>query len=135
VDVHILGSLDPSDCLDRGNLHARADVTPGTWFVVIDTYVSSGVPQSGAFRVDIGFVEPSRGPCEMQVGEMPRVGDGGNHLQMPATGRIVLEAHLVTQEEPPPYPMTPTEELADHYERETGPLAGCGLELTGGAVS
>ena len=116
VDVHLLGSLDPSDCLDRGNLHARADVTAGTWFVVVDTYVASGVPQSGAFRLDIGFVEPSRGPCEMQVGEMPRVGDGGDHLPMPATGPVVLEAHLVTQEEPRPYPMTPTEELADHYE-------------------
>jgi len=115
VDVHILGSLDAADCLDRGNFHARADVTAGTWFVVVDTYVSGGLPQAGAFHVDIGFLEPSRGPCEMEVGVMPRVGDGGDSLAMPATGTMVLEAHLVTQEEPPPYPSTETEELYEHY--------------------
>jgi hypothetical protein len=115
VDVHILRSLDPNDCVDRGNYHARADVTAGTWFVVVDTYVASGVPQSGGFHVDIGFYVPSRGDCSMEVGEMARVGDGGNHLAMPATGPVVREAHLVTQEEPEPYPSTSTDELSEHY--------------------
>jgi hypothetical protein len=40
---------------------------------------------------------------------MERVRDGGDHLQMPATGPVVLEAHLVTQEDPQPYPSTSTE--------------------------
>jgi len=115
VDVHILSALDPDACLDRGNYHARADVTAGEYYVVIDTYVSQGSPRSGPFHVDIGFIVPSRGPCEMQTGVMPRVGDGGDHLAMPAVGPIVKEAHLVTQEEPPPYPSTETEELREHY--------------------
>ncbi len=115
VDVHILSSLDSQTCVSRGNLHAKADVTPGTWFVVVDTFVSAGVPQAGAYRVDIGFISPSAGPCGMQTGVMPRVNDQGNSLAMPATGKIVVEAHLVTQEEPQPYPATFTDELEAHH--------------------
>lgn len=115
IDVHILSSLDGNACLDRGDLHARADVPAGDVYIVADTYVSGGVPKAGAFGIDIGFIVPSKGPCNMEVGTMPRVNDGGNSLAMPATGPIVMEAHLVTQAEPPPYPMTATEELAAHY--------------------
>lgn len=115
VDVHILSALDASQCLARGNFHAKADVTAGTYFVVVDTFVSGGVPQAGPFRVDIGFTRPSSGACELQTGVMPRVNDMGNSLPMPATGQMAVEAHLVTQDEPPPYPTTPTEELAAHY--------------------
>jgi hypothetical protein len=114
IDVHILSSLDGNACLDRGDHHARADVPAGEVWVVADTYVS-GTPQAGPFSIDIGFLAPSKGPCDMLVGEMPRVGDGGNHLAMPATGPIVMEAHLVTQDEPPPYPMTDTDKLQAHY--------------------
>lgn len=120
VDVHILGSHDPDDCLDRGNYHARADVGAGERWVVVDTFAQAGKAQAGAFRVDIGFTEPSDGPCTMAQGEMARVGDGGNHLKMPATGPVVKEAHLVTQEEPAPYPDGPTDELASHYALSQG---------------
>ena len=115
VDVQILSLLDSSACLARGNFHAKADVAAGIYWVVIDTFVSGGVAKSGAFHVDIGFVVPSRGPCEMLTGTMPRVGDNGNSLAMPATGYVVLEAHLVTKEEPPPYPSTETDKLPAHY--------------------
>ncbi len=115
VDVHILSAQDAQTCIDRGNYDARADVQAGYLWVVVDTYVSGGVEQSGPFRVDIGFIEPSRGPCDVEVGEMPRVGDGGDYLAMPAVGPIVHEAHLVTQQEPAPYPTTATEELEEHY--------------------
>ncbi|MBI5529500.1 MAG: hypothetical protein HY897_24510 [Deltaproteobacteria bacterium] len=122
VDVHILSELNQSKCIDRGNFHARADVEAGVHWVVIDTYVSGGTPQAGKFHVDIGFYVPSRGSCAMETGEMPRVGDGGNHLQMPATGPMVLEAHLVTQEES--YrPASSTQHLTEHYalsQTETG---------------
>jgi len=113
VDVHLLSSLDPQACLARGNFHAHADVGPGVVYVVIDTY--GGAANAGAFHVDIGFTVPSQGACALETGTMARVGDNGNHLAMPATGPVVVEAHLVTQEEPPPYPMTQTEYLARHY--------------------
>ncbi len=115
VDVHVLSALDEASCVARGDKHARADVTPGTWFVVVDTYVSGGKALAGSYQVDIGFVVPSAGACELQTGVMKRVNDGGQWLAMPATGPIVLEAHLVTADEPPPYPTTSTEELAAHY--------------------
>lgn len=115
VDVHILTALDAAACVSRGDLHAAADVPAGDHWIVADTYVSGGVPLTGPFRIDIGFIAPSIGPCDLEVGEMARVGDDGVHLAMPATGPIVKEAHLVTQDEPPPYPMTATDELAAHH--------------------
>lgn len=115
IDVHILSALDAQTCVHRGDLQARADVTAGYWYIVADTYVSGGVAQVGAFALDIGFTVPSSGPCEMEVGTMARVNDNGVHLAMPATGPMVMEAHLVTAGEPPPYPTTSTEELQAHY--------------------
>ena len=114
VDVHLLQQPTAAACLDRGDKHARVDVQPGTYWVAVDTFVSGGKPLAGAYHVDIGFVAPSQGPCELKTGEMARVNDGGKTLKMPATGPIVLEAHLVTADEPPPYPQTPTDELAEH---------------------
>jgi hypothetical protein len=116
VDVHILDALDPESCLARGHHHAYIDANPGSYYVVVDSFASEGEVFSGSYRVDIGFLPPSKGPCQMEEGVMERVGDGGDHLEMPATGPMVMEAHLVTQEEPPPYPTTSTEELSEHYE-------------------
>jgi len=116
IDVHILASQDGNDCLDRGDAQAKFDVDKGDVWVVADTWVDgSGDPQSGPYAIDIGFIAPSTGPCDMDVGQMERVGDGGNTLAMPATGPIVKEAHLVTQDEPAPYPSTATDELLEHY--------------------
>jgi hypothetical protein len=113
VDVHLLSSLDAAACLARGNFDAHADVGPGVYYVVIDTY--GGMANAGAFHVDIGFTVPSQGPCAMDTGTMARVGGPAGTLTMPATGNLVLEAHLVTAAEPPPYPATQTEFLAHHY--------------------
>lgn len=117
VDVHILQDLDAETCLSRGDLQAKADVEAGDYYIVVDTFVTSaGRVKAGEFSVDIGYVIPSEGPCKMEEGFMPRVGDGGNSLRMPATGAIVQEAHLVTQAEPAPYPGSSRDQLADHYE-------------------
>lgn len=115
IDVHLLADNDPNTCLSRGNVEAKADVEGGYRYVVVDSFVKGGVPQAGPFTLDIGFRAPSVGPCELETGVMPRVNDGGNSLAMPATGPIVKEAHLVTQEEPAPYPTTSTEKLSEHY--------------------
>jgi hypothetical protein len=116
IDVHILKDLTTESCLSRGDKQAKADVEPGEYYIVADSYVtSSGKVKSGGYSIDIGFVEPSVGPCEMQVGTMPRVGDNGNVLAMPAVGPIVMEAHLVTEAEPAPYPSSSRDQLSDHY--------------------
>lgn len=121
IDVHILTTFDPAapsgdGCVARGDRQAAADVTAGSVWVVADTWVSAqGTEQPGPFTIDVGFVPVASGPCAMETGEMPRVGDGGDHLAMPATGPIVREAHLVTQAEPAPYPANATDELSEHY--------------------
>ena len=115
IDVHILSELAPQACLARGHRHAAVDVDAGTYWIVADTFVSGGEALAGPFKLDIGLYTPSAGLCGMETGIMKRVGDGGDHLAMPATGPMVLEAHLVTQDEPKPYPSTSTDELAEHY--------------------
>lgn len=115
IDVHILSAWDGDACLDRGDREGTFDVGAGDVWVIADTWVDGGGnAQAGPYAIDIGFVAPSVGPCDMNGGFMERVGDS-DPLVMPATGPIVKEAHLVTQDEPPPYPSTATEELAEHY--------------------
>ena len=116
VDVHILASPEASSCVARGHHDASADVAAGTWWIAVDSWSDeAGVAQAGAYRVEIGLLAPSQGPCGVALGTMPRVGDGGDHLAMPATGPVVMEAHLVTQVEPPPFPATATDELQEHF--------------------
>ena len=121
IDLQILTSFDPThpagtSCVTRGDLAAAADVAAGTVWVIADSWSDSGgTAYPGAYSVDIGFIPVASGPCDMETGEMARVGDGGNHLAMPATGPVAKEAHLVTQAEPPPFPATATDELAAHY--------------------
>ena len=115
VDVHLLSGPAAAQCLERGDHHVRKELAAGTYWIAVDTFASKGKAQAGKYHLDIGMYVPSAGPCAMQAGEMARVNDGGTHLKMPATGPIVLEAHLVTAEEPPPYPQSYTEKLAAHY--------------------
>lgn len=121
IDVHIVSALDPgapsgTGCVARGDLQANADVVAGDVWIVADTWVSSaGTAMSGSYRIDVGFIPIVEGPCDMQTGGLARVGDGGVSLQMPATGPVVKEDHLVTQEELEPYPSSATEKLAEHY--------------------
>ena len=56
VDVHLLASLDPQDCIDRGHWLAGSWVTPGTYWVVADSWVSSsGSELSGAYTLRAGL--------------------------------------------------------------------------------
>jgi len=121
IDAHILQSLSPDDCLDRGNTHAGAVVEPGTYYVVTDTYVSSSGEQSGPFGVTIGAYPIHSGSCEVDSGWLDRVGDDGVTLEMPATGPMAMEAHLVTTDDgygsstSDPWPQSITESIPDHY--------------------
>jgi len=122
VDAHILTDLDAETCLDRGHWDAGAHVEAGVYYVVADTYVEGGVEQSGVYGITLGHAVPTVGDCTMDEGWMDRVGDGGVPLQMPATGPVVLEAHLVTVEDGygtgsnDPWPSSITEGIEDHYE-------------------
>jgi len=52
VDVHVLGSLDADDCIDRGNWEGASWVETGTHYVVADTWVASdGTPLPGSYTL------------------------------------------------------------------------------------
>lgn len=125
IDAHILSSLDAGACIDRGHHDAGELLDPGTYYVVADTYVSGGVEQSGAYDIFIDAYVPSRGSCAMQTGTLDRVGDDGTPLAMPATGPVVLEAHLVTVDDGfgSGWPSYQDEGIGEHYalsQAETG---------------
>jgi hypothetical protein len=56
VDVHLLGSLDANDCLDRGHWSVGELVTAGQYYVTVDTFVSSGGDSAdGAYTLEVGL--------------------------------------------------------------------------------
>ena len=60
-DVQILSAPSEEACLVRGNLEAATAVTPGTYWVVVDTYVADAVLLSGPFTLSIsadGILSP-----------------------------------------------------------------------------
>src|SRR6185295_8112954 len=71
VDVHLLSAFDPAApsgaaCLDRGDHDARADVGKGYAWVVVDTFASGEGALGGPYRLDIGFLTPSKGACGLE---------------------------------------------------------------------
>jgi len=54
VDVHVLESLDAGDCVDRGHWSAGALLMPGTYYVVVDSWVdSSGDAKDGDYTLGV----------------------------------------------------------------------------------
>jgi len=53
VDVHLLEELDPDTCIDRGHYNAGALLPAGTYYAVVDSWVSNGVEYSGAYDLSI----------------------------------------------------------------------------------
>lgn len=58
VDVHLLSSLEPPTLIGRGNRSVYAILTPGTYFIVIDTYCGAdGKPKSGEYHLSLSVRE------------------------------------------------------------------------------
>ncbi len=50
VDLHLLrGEASTAACVERNDRAIRRTLEPGTWFVVVDTYVAAGAEQGGAY--------------------------------------------------------------------------------------
>lgn len=116
IDLHLLGSLDPNDCIDRGNFHVSAHLSAGTYYLVADTWVTSDFEElSGPYALDIGFLVPTPGDCSMTTDVVERI--TGEPVTLPAVGAMVLEAHLVTVDDAfaATWPSTQTENIEDHY--------------------
>jgi len=65
VDVHLLDGLLESACLARDNTEIVQDLSPGRYYVVVDTFVNSqGVEQEGPFSLAADFApEPGSSGC------------------------------------------------------------------------
>jgi hypothetical protein len=56
VDLHVLDALDPDACVDRGHWESGALLTAGTYYVVVDSWVSGGGEvMDGAYTLELGF--------------------------------------------------------------------------------
>lgn len=50
VDLHLLTDPhDPGTCVQRAHREIRATLGPGTWYFVVDSFTSGGVPKSGEY--------------------------------------------------------------------------------------
>ena len=93
VDVHLLSALNGESCMARNDkmLMHRIDKA-GKYYVSVDTYTNSG--KAGAYKLKITFIGDS-GKCGMTATTEKRVSSCGN-LDLPRIGKVVEEAHLVT---------------------------------------
>jgi hypothetical protein len=117
IDIHLLSALDEAACLARNDRALSRFVEPGTYYLVADTWVDgTGVERVGAYTLDIIFRPVAEIPCQMRSEPLPR--RTGDVLQLPATGPVVLEAHLVTTAEvfDGGWPTSATDGLDRHYD-------------------
>jgi hypothetical protein len=64
VDVHLLDdSATSAGCLDRNDALVEADLSTGTYHLVLDTYVSSGTERSGEYTFLLLICEPGDPAC------------------------------------------------------------------------
>jgi hypothetical protein len=99
IDLHLLRALDPGTCLARNDSAFSFVVEAGTYYLVADTWVDgTGVERVGRYSLSLALEPLPEIPCAMRSEPLPRV--QGDVLQLPVTGPVVLEAHLVTPSEP-----------------------------------
>jgi len=57
IDIHLLAAASADACVARGNRSLAAEVTPDTYYLVADTYVTSdGKPLAGPYELHVSFV-------------------------------------------------------------------------------
>ena len=53
VDLHWLDGATPATCTARADRLLDVDAPAGTHHLVVDTFVTAGMPKSGAYRLTI----------------------------------------------------------------------------------
>lgn len=139
VDVHLLGSADPDDCLTRDNITVGWRVPAGSVYLVVDTWVDAGQELAGGYDLRVDFLG-GEGNCGLELIDqgmfwqscdpgLDCYEDAGElYLRTPALGPVVLEAHLVTVDDGfgSGWPTSFTDSIVDHYavsEAATGFVA------------
>ncbi|MFO0745392.1 MAG: hypothetical protein U1F43_06930 [Myxococcota bacterium] len=115
VDVHLLSAADPATRVRRDNKALAWVVRPGTWTLVVDTWVGGdGVAHPGRYHLDVDLLPLDSGPCANEDKPIRMVWSGcapgpnapdclddgtTRRLRTPSLGPVVGEAHLVTVDE------------------------------------
>jgi hypothetical protein len=137
VDVHLLSGPDPAgDCVARDHAAVASLLDPGTYFLVLDTWVDGdGVPQDGPYHLTVDWMPVGSGACAVVPTDVqmvwsacdPGVPDcfeqGGDvFLRTPTIGPVVKEAHLVTTIDGfgAGWPSSFTDGIAAHYASSEG---------------
>jgi len=133
VDVHLLDLPTPDRCVTRADKRLAWPVTAGRWYVVVDTYSSDAL--AGAYTLSVDQVVTQGTACAMiprdlrmfwsdcaagvDCYEADHQGSPARFLRTPAYGPVVMEAHLVTVDDPFPggWPSSSTDGLSEHYAR------------------
>lgn len=136
VDVHLLDSPSGAGCLERDDASFNADITAGSYYVVVDTWAdSSGQEFPGGYTLDVSFSPAAAGDCATYPLDLkmfwtscdasldcfeatdPNDGQTYRYLRTPATGPVVKEAHLVTVDDDfgGGWPSSFTDQISRHY--------------------
>lgn len=116
IDIHLLIELDSQTCLRRGHKGLSAHLDPGRYYLVADSYsTGSGTVLDGPYTLYVHFI-PDGSSCAMLSAPIVRIG-ASEELPMPATGPVVKEAHLVTDQEftDNSWPQSVTDGITAHY--------------------
>jgi hypothetical protein len=73
VDLHLLSAPREDACIARADAAIAQSIAPGEYWIVADTFVSSYVPQAGAYALSVDFVpDDASGGC--RTSEICRAG-------------------------------------------------------------
>lgn len=117
VDIHLLSGLSASQCIARSDKNIVEHITAGVYYLSVDTFTSAD--NAGAYTLNVTFL-PDSGNCGIKSGIMKRI-NTPSQINMPATGPVVKEAHLVTTVDQAGntswWPSTKTDSLDKHKSR------------------
>ncbi len=61
VDIHLLDSLNPLSLIARGHYEVESVVEAGTYYLILDTYVSDGVEHAGHYDLTVELTRVASG--------------------------------------------------------------------------
>jgi hypothetical protein len=100
VDVHLLDGADAEACLARDHIEvSRLVLATESYWLVIDTWVNDGGEElPGPYLLTVEEVAVPSGNCALESDAIEMI-NRDDPLPMPTFGPVVMEAHLVTDEE------------------------------------
>ncbi len=85
IDLHLIQSLDRTDpkLVERGQYRVESRLRPGTYYLSMDTFVSSGVEQKGKYELTVS-VQPANVTCD-RAGAIDLSGTANGTISLPFT--------------------------------------------------